>query len=61
MLSIINNLTANAVEAMDEEGMVSLRLRKPNESMVEFQVEDNGPGISRKSETLCLTRLYFKI
>lgn len=48
VLSIINNLTANAVEAMDEEGMVSLRLRKPNESMVEFQVEDNGPGISEK-------------
>lgn len=48
VLSIINNLTANAVEAMDEEGMISLRLRKPNESMVEFQVEDNGPGISEK-------------
>ncbi|MHA6164944.1 ATP-binding protein [Bacillus mojavensis] len=48
VLSIINNLTANAVEAMGDEGTVSLRLRKPDESMIEFQVEDNGPGISEK-------------
>ncbi len=56
VLSIINNLTANAVEAMDEEGMISLRLHKLNESMVEFQVEDNGPGISEKIGRLCSTR-----
>lgn len=48
VLSIINNLTANAVEAMGDEGSVSLRLRKTDESMIEFQVEDNGPGISEK-------------
>ncbi|CAN2253567.1 two-component sensor histidine kinase (GlnL) for glutamine degradation (GlnJ::AmtB::NH4+) [Bacillus vallismortis] len=48
VLSIINNLTANAVEALGEKGVISLRLRKPNESMAEFQVEDNGPGISEK-------------
>lgn len=48
ILSIINNLTANAVEAMGGKGMVVLRLRELEGGMVEFQVEDNGPGIPEK-------------
>lgn len=45
---IINNLMVNVVEVMGKEGMISLRFCRLNESMVEFQVEDNGFGIFEK-------------
>lgn len=48
VLSILNNLMANAVEAIGDRGSVRLHLLKGEEGMVEFQVEDNGPGIPEK-------------
>lgn len=49
VLSLINNLVANAVEAIIEKGSVSLSLREFSDT-VEFQVADTGPGIPRKYE-----------
>jgi two-component system sensor histidine kinase YcbA len=49
VLSLINNLVANAVEAIKEKGTVSLSLRELSNT-VEFQVADSGPGISQKYE-----------
>jgi two-component system, sensor histidine kinase YcbA len=49
VLSLINNLVANAVEAIREKGSVSLNLRELSD-MVEFQVADTGPGIPQKYE-----------
>lgn len=49
VLSLINNIVANAVEAIIEKGSVSLSLRELSDT-VEFQVADTGPGIPPKYE-----------
>lgn len=51
VLSLINNLVANAVEAIKEKGTVSLSLRELSDT-VEFQVADSGPGITQKYENV---------
>ncbi|WP_311379537.1 MULTISPECIES: sensor histidine kinase [unclassified Bacillus (in: firmicutes)] len=48
VLSIMNNVAANAVEAMGDKGEIRLGLRKAEGDMAEFQAEDNGPGIPEK-------------
>ncbi|WP_281503715.1 sensor histidine kinase [Bacillus glycinifermentans] len=48
VLSVLNNVMANAVEAIQEKGSVRLHLSHPGEGMVEFGVEDSGPGIPEK-------------
>nr|WP_275092329.1 sensor histidine kinase [Shimazuella soli] len=47
VLSIINNLMANAVEAILKKGRITLCVSQDGE-FVEFQVIDNGPGIAPK-------------
>ena len=47
VLSLINNLVANAVEAIKEKGSVSISLRELSDT-VEFQVADTGPGVPLK-------------
>lgn len=47
VLSLINNLIANAVEAIEHEGHVSLYVIR-RDWIVEFHVCDNGPGIAPK-------------
>lgn len=49
VLSLINNLVANAVEAIIEKGSVRLSLRELSDTVV-FQVADTGPGIPEKYE-----------
>jgi len=49
VLSLINNLVANAVEAIIEKGSVRLSLRELSDTVV-FQVADTGPGIPGKYE-----------
>lgn len=54
VLSLINNLLANAVEAIKEEGYVELNIRRKDRS-VEFYVSDNGPGIAPKMKEVIFT------
>ncbi|MGG0463042.1 ATP-binding protein [Priestia aryabhattai] len=49
ILSIINNLVANAVEAIKDEGMIVLSVHRQAEH-VEFHVQDDGPGVPLKYE-----------
>lgn len=44
LLTLLNNLAANAVEAMEHEGSVKLNVRT-DEQYTHFTVEDNGVGI----------------
>ncbi|KZE51702.1 histidine kinase [Brevibacillus parabrevis] len=46
LLSVLNNLVANAVEAIDESGKIELNVRLEGRQIV-FQVLDTGPGISQ--------------
>lgn len=46
-LSLINNLMANAVEAIKDTGMISLEL-KGSHDKIEIRIEDDGPGIPKK-------------
>ncbi|MED2942798.1 sensor histidine kinase [Bacillus swezeyi] len=48
ILSMINNVMANAVEAIEETGCIRLSLYRSGEGMMECQVEDDGPGIPEK-------------
>ncbi|MGE7270803.1 sensor histidine kinase [Brevibacillus panacihumi] len=52
-LSLVNNLVANAVEAIEHKGMVSL-VATVDETLewIQFSVADDGPGISIKEKEL---------
>ena len=54
ILSLINNLLTNAVEAIKEKGYVSLQVKR-KEKFVEFCVSDNGPGIAQKLKEIIFT------
>jgi two-component system, sensor histidine kinase YcbA len=51
ILSIINNIVANAVEALADEGMIEIRMAQELD-FIEFRIEDNGPGIPPKHREL---------
>ncbi|KEK24634.1 histidine kinase [Bacillus gaemokensis] len=51
VLSILNNLVANAVEAIESTGTISIKVYK-RERNVMFEVVDDGPGISSKYQEL---------
>ncbi|ENQ3108021.1 sensor histidine kinase [Bacillus cereus] len=51
VLSILNNLVANAVEAMDRVGTITIQVKKQG-TVVTFEVIDDGPGISGKYKEL---------
>ncbi|MFJ7990605.1 sensor histidine kinase [Peribacillus frigoritolerans] len=59
VLSLINNLLANAVEAIEEEGYVSLHVKR-KDRFVEFRICDNGAGIAPKQKELIFTAGYTK-
>ena len=43
--TVVTNLVKNALEAMDHEGTLTLRLAPASDGRVELRVEDSGPGI----------------
>ena len=47
VLSIYNNLVANAVEAIGDRGLISINLYKRDQHVI-FEVIDDGPGIAQK-------------
>lgn len=49
MLSIINNLVTNAIEAIENKGIVTLHAEKKGD-WVHLHISDNGPGISEKRQ-----------
>lgn len=54
VLSLINNLLANAVEAIEKKGYVSLHVKQKHQS-VEFRVSDNGSGVAPKLKEVIFT------
>lgn len=51
LLSIINNLVSNAVEAIEEEGKITISAER-NPDQLNIRVCDNGPGIPEKNRDL---------
>lgn len=51
VLSILNNLVANAVEAIERVGTIAIYVKKQG-AVVTFEVIDDGPGISGKYKEL---------
>ncbi|WCN38765.1 sensor histidine kinase [Aneurinibacillus uraniidurans] len=49
LLSVLNNLLSNAVEAIEEEGRIMLRIRREG-NMFMFAVTDSGSGIAEGEE-----------
>lgn len=47
IISILNNLTANAVEAIDQKGTITIRVVEENH-FISFTVKDNGNGVKEK-------------
>lgn len=60
VLTLINNLTSNAVEAMKDSGRidVSIRFLPGKEDVVSFSVTDNGPGIPLRKREMVFTPGY---
>lgn len=59
VLSILNNLVANSVEAIQIEGAISLKsILSPETDKVAFFVIDNGPGIQSKKNEIVFTPGY---
>ena len=51
VLSIFNNLVANAVEAIEDRGLIHIKLYKREQHVI-FEVIDDGPGITQKYKKL---------
>lgn len=51
VLSLINNLITNSIEAIKESGIISVLVEK-NEDNVKFQIQDDGPGIPKNKQEL---------
>lgn len=51
LLSVINNLVSNAVEAIEQSGEILLKIDRLGEMTV-IQVKDNGPGIAERNRKL---------
>ncbi|MGM0779520.1 MAG: ATP-binding protein, partial [Bacillota bacterium] len=51
VLSIINNVVANAAEAIENKGRITISIDRHGLS-VEFRISDDGPGISPKQKAL---------
>ncbi|MFJ8247090.1 ATP-binding protein [Peribacillus asahii] len=51
ILSIINNVVANAVEAIKDTGTITIDIDKKHD-LVEFRIGDNGPGVVSKDKEL---------
>jgi two-component system sensor histidine kinase YcbA len=51
ILSIINNVVANAVEAIKDTGTITIDINKEHNS-VEFRIGVNGPGVASKHKAL---------
>lgn len=51
ILSLINNLVSNAVEAIKDTGIIKISICKIND-FIEFRVSDNGVGIPEKKMSL---------
>jgi two-component system sensor histidine kinase YcbA len=51
ILSLINNLVSNAVEAIQDQGIIEINVTRLLES-VEIKVKDNGLGISIRNRAL---------
>lgn len=51
LLSIINNLVSNAVEAIEGEGKITIGVDR-NPDQLNIRVSDNGPGIAEKNRDL---------
>lgn len=51
ILSIMNNIVVNAVEAFKDAGLITITIDRVQDSLV-FQIEDNGPGIPLKHKEL---------
>lgn len=51
VLSIINNVVANAAEAIENKGRITISIDRHGHS-VEFRICDDGPGISPKQKAL---------
>jgi two-component system, sensor histidine kinase YcbA len=49
LLSLINNLVANAVEAIQQTGQIVLTIEREND-MAKIRIHDNGCGISKKNK-----------
>ena len=57
LLSVLNNLLSNAVEAIEEEGSITLRVRR-EEDMFVFAVTDSGSGIAEGDEAYIFSPGY---
>ncbi|AKG34834.1 histidine kinase [Paenibacillus durus ATCC 35681] len=57
LLSLMNNLAANAVEAIPKEGAIAIRVRRADDR-IDIQVSDNGPGIPDRKKKLVFTPGY---
>lgn len=51
VLSLVNNLVSNAVESIQESGIIKLSISR-NAEYISFRVADTGPGIPPKKQTL---------
>lgn len=54
MLSLMNNIVANAVEAIQEKGIISIEIDR-RDQCVDITINDNGPGVPLRRKKLLFT------
>lgn len=57
ILTLVNNLVANSVEAIEKNGLIWV-LARQSDDYIQFEVRDNGPGIPSKRKERIFTPGY---
>ncbi|SDJ77582.1 ATP-binding protein [Salimicrobium halophilum] len=57
LLSLLNNLITNAVEAIESKGEIELKVTKEN-NILAFRVTDDGPGVPGKAKEVIFEQGY---
>ncbi|MBA4718214.1 MAG: GHKL domain-containing protein [Nitrosopumilus sp.] len=47
--SLFSNLILNAIQAMDNKGIITIRISKKLNNLVEIEIEDDGPSIPEEN------------
>lgn len=50
LFEIINNLVKNAIEAIEQKGLLSISSERKGNNRVQITIQDNGPGLTLKTQ-----------